>query len=125
MEKLARAAVAVNDWFALALDLAPAAPDGTAGLRMPGHPAARYLAARAGGYLIGTSANPAGAPPPAAAAALDPGLLDATDAWIAAAPPCGGRASTVLDLTGEAPRVLRTGDLDPARLLALLQGSGP
>jgi L-threonylcarbamoyladenylate synthase len=104
--------------------LAPAAPDGTAGLRMPGHPATRYLAARAGGYLIGTSANPAGAPPPATADALDPGLLDATDAWITAAPPCGGRASTVLDLTGAAPRVLRTGDLDPARLLALLQGSG-
>ena len=105
--------------------LAPAAPEGTAGLRMPAHPAARYLAARAGGYLIGTSANPAGAPPPAAADALDARLLATADGWVEAAPPCGGRASTVLDLTGDTPRVLRAGDLDPAVLLGLLQDRRP
>ncbi len=105
--------------------LAPAAPGGTAGFRMPAHPAARYLAARAGGFLIGTSANPAGAPPPDGPEALDPELVRVTDAWVAAAPPCGGRASTVLDLTGDAPRVLRAGDLDPALLLALLRDLRP
>jgi L-threonylcarbamoyladenylate synthase len=105
--------------------LAPSAPTGTAGFRMPAHPAARYLAARAGGYLIGTSANPAGAPPPDGPDALDPGLVRTTDAWVAAAPPCGGRASTVLDLTGDAPVILRAGDLDPGELLALLCDGTP
>ena len=102
--------------------LGPATPDGSAGLRMPAHPAARYLAARAGGYLIGTSANAAGAPPPVDSDALAPDLVATTDAWVEAAPPCGGRASTVLDLTGEEPTVLRAGALDPALLLALLRG---
>ncbi|MFH1532273.1 MAG: L-threonylcarbamoyladenylate synthase [Pseudomonadota bacterium] len=105
--------------------LAPAAPMGTAGFRMPAHPAARYLAARVGGYLIGTSANLAGAPPPADPDALDPALVAAADAWIDAAPPCAGLASTVLDLTGDGPVVLRAGELDLARLLALLEGAGP
>ena len=104
--------------------LAPAAPNGTAGFRMPAHPAARYLAARAGGYLIGTSANLAGAPPPAGPDALDPNLITMVDAWLEEAQPCGGRASTVLDLTGDEPAVLRSGDLDPARLLALLREVG-
>jgi len=98
-----------------------AAPDGAAGFRMPAHPAARYLAARAGGYLIGTSANPAGAPPPAAADALDPAVLAAADGWVTAAPPCRGRASTVLDLTGPTPEVLRAGDLDPGAMHDLLR----
>lgn len=100
--------------------LAPAAPTGTAGFRMPAHPAARYLAARAGGFLIGTSANPAGGPPTAEATGLDPDLVAAADAWVAAAPPCGGRASTVLDLTSVSPVVLRAGDQAAADLLRLL-----
>jgi len=103
--------------------LAPAAPTGTAGFRLPAHPAARYLAARARGFLIGTSANPAGGPPPAEATGLDSSLVEASDAWVAAAPPCGGRASTVLDLTAS-PVVLRAGDQATADLLRLLQNPG-
>ena len=101
--------------------LARAAPTGTAGFRMPAHPAARYLAARAGGFLIGTSANTAGGPPPADASELDPALVASTDAWVAALPPCGGRASTVLDLTVAPPAVLRAGDLAAADLLRLIR----
>jgi L-threonylcarbamoyladenylate synthase len=104
--------------------LAPAAPFGTAGFRMPAHPAARYLAARAGGYLIGTSANPARGAPPTDIEALDRDLVETTDACVAAAPPCGGLASTVLDITGDDPSILRAGDLDP-ELLSLLRDARP
>ena len=105
--------------------LAPAAPDGTAGFRMPAHPTARYLSARAGGYLIGTSANLTGDAPPGEPGALDSDLVANVDGWLEAGPPCGGRASTVLDLTGKVPVVLRVGDLGAGTLLAHLEGLSP
>lgn len=116
-------------------------PAGTIGLRMPASEAALGLIRAAGCPLAVTSANLSGAPDTAraedldralvartaglylpggvAAAGIASGCAEATpsaSARFAAAdrlvpPPASGTASTVLDCTGEAPRVLRAGAL--------------
>ena len=116
-------------------------PAGTIGLRMPASEAALGLIRAAGCPLAVTSANLSGAadtaraedldralvartaglylPGGVAAAGIASGCAEATpsaSARFAAAdrlvpPPASGTASTVLDCTGEAPRVLRAGAL--------------
>lgn len=97
----------------------PLANEGTLGLRMPDHPQIQNLIAQVG-PLATTSANRSGAPAPRALDQVDPALLlevgcvlasssataDARDAAHAS-----GVASTVVDCTGPAPRILREGDL--------------
>lgn len=116
-------------------------PAGTIGLRMPASEAALGLIRAAGCPLAVTSANLSGAPDTARAEDLDRALVARTaglylpdgvaaagtasgcveaapsaSARLAASdqsalPPASGTASTVLDCTGEAPRVLRAGAL--------------
>ena len=116
-------------------------PAGTIGLRMPASEAALGLIRAAGCPLAVTSANLSGAADTARAEDLDRALVARTaglylpggvaaagiafgcaeatpsaSARFAAAdrlvpPPASGTASTVLDCTGEAPRVLRAGAL--------------
>ena len=116
-------------------------PAGTIGLRMPASEAALGLIRAAGCPLAVTSANLSGAPDTARAEDLDRALVARTaglylPGGVAAAgiasgcaeatpsasarfaagdrlvpPPASGTASTVLDCTGEAPRVLRAGAL--------------
>lgn len=114
---------------------------GTIGLRMPANEAALELIHAVGCPLAVTSANLSGAPDTARAEDLDRALVARTaglylpdgvaaagtasgcveaapsaSARLAASdqsalPPASGTASTVLDCTGEAPRVLRAGAL--------------
>lgn len=116
-------------------------PAGTIGLRMPASEAALGLIRAAGCPLAVTSANLSGAADTARAEDLDRALVACTaglylPGGVAAAgiasgcaeatpsasarfaagdrlvpPPASGTASTVLDCTGEAPRVLRAGAL--------------
>ncbi len=116
-------------------------PAGTIGLRMPASEAALGLIRAAGCPLAVTSANLSGAadtaraegldralvartaglylPGGVAAAGIASGCAEATPSASArlaasdqsALPPASGTASTVLDCTGEAPRVLRAGAL--------------
>ena len=116
-------------------------PAGTIGLRMPASEAALGLIRAAGCPLAVTSANLSGAADTARAEDLDRALVGRTaglylpggvaaagiasgcaeaapsaSARLAASdqsalPPASGTASTVLDCTGEAPRVLRAGAL--------------
>jgi L-threonylcarbamoyladenylate synthase len=84
------------------------------GVRIPAHPAALALLTRIGEGLATTSANRSGEAPAltaAGAAALD-GVAAVLDGG--AAP--GGRASTVLDLSGEIPRLVREGPISAADL---------
>jgi len=90
----------------------------TVGVRMPDHPAALALL-RAAGPLAVTSANLSGRPSPATAeqvleqlGGLIPLLLDGGRTP-------GGQPSTVVDCTGQEPRVLRPG---PISLDDLLRG---
>ena len=99
-----------------AKDLGPAlTPAGKVGLRLPASAPLRELIKKSGGALIGTSANPSGAPPvesEAEARALGADLVIPGQA--------GGQASTVFDL--EARRLLRPGPLPLEELLSALSG---
>lgn len=92
----------------------PTRDHSTLGVRIPDHPLALELL-RAAGPLLTTSANRHGAPPAmtAAEAELLPGLAGVLDGGRAP----GGTPSTLLDLTGEEPRVLREGAIPASELL--------
>jgi L-threonylcarbamoyladenylate synthase len=91
------------------LPAALTAGTGTVGVRLPGHPVARALVRAAGVPLTAPSANRHGAPPPRTAAEVVAGLGGAVDLVLDAGPTAGGAPSTVLDVTGDRPRVLRPG----------------
>jgi len=86
---------------------------GTLGVRIPKHKVALDLL-RAAGPLMTTSANLHGKDPAMTAAEADlPGVVAVLDGG---APP-GGIVSTVLDLTGPEPHVLREGAITAPELL--------
>ncbi len=88
------------------------------GLRCPDHALVRGVAARAG-PLATTSANRHGESTPATAQAAAATLAEPVDLVLDGGP-CQGTASAVIDVTAEPWTVLRTGPLDDAALLALL-----
>lgn len=92
--------------------------DGSAAIRVPGHPAARALAASAGAPLIATSANPAGEAAPARADEVAPRIVAGADLLLDGGPCAGGPPSTIVDLTGGALRIVREGALHSSQLLA-------
>ncbi len=93
------------------------APEGKLAIRVSPHPVASALAKGLGGALVATSANKTGAPPPVtadeAAAAL---AHDPPDMILDGGPSPGGPPSTILDLTGPEPKLLRAGAIDPDEL---------
>ncbi len=89
-------------------------------VRIPDHPVAQAIIRAAGGAVAASSANRSGEAPAVTAAEA----LTSLEGW-AAAVVDGGRApggipSTVLDLTGPTPRLLRAGPISDAWLLAAL-----
>jgi tRNA threonylcarbamoyl adenosine modification protein (Sua5/YciO/YrdC/YwlC family) len=93
-----------------AVQLPPALTGGqpTIGLRVPDHPSPRALA-HAVGPLPTTSANVSGLPEAADADDIVLQLGDVVDLVLDGGPAHGGPASTVVDCTGQVPRVLRVG----------------
>ncbi|HKZ51083.1 MAG TPA: L-threonylcarbamoyladenylate synthase [Dehalococcoidia bacterium] len=81
----------------------------TVAIRLPGHPLARAIVEAAGGPITGTSANRSGARAPVTAEEARCQLGDAVDFILDAGPCPGGIESTVVDLTGESPVILREG----------------
>ena len=81
------------------------------GVRLPDHPVPRQLARLLGGPIIGTSANRSGGPDPLTAEDVARQLGADVPCILRDGPPPGGRASTVLDITGPRPRVLRQGSI--------------
>jgi L-threonylcarbamoyladenylate synthase len=94
------------------------ASTGTIGLRIPGHAVAAALVRAAGCPVTAPSANPHGGPSPRTAEEVLAGLGDRVDLVLDGGPTAGGPASTVLDLTGPRPRLVRPGavTLTPADL---------
>ena len=86
------------------------------GVRIPGHEVALDLIRACGGLLVGTSANRSGrrAPRDAGEAISEVGEL--VDLVIDAGPAPLGVPSTVLDLAGPRPKLIREGALPLARL---------
>jgi L-threonylcarbamoyladenylate synthase len=82
--------------------------DGKVGMRVPGPSLAQALVARFGGPLTATSANRAGEPAVASTRDLDPRVRSAVDMVLEGESP-GGPPSTLVDVSGDAPRVLRAG----------------
>jgi L-threonylcarbamoyladenylate synthase len=79
-------------------------------VRVPDHPFARALLAAAGPLAV-TSANPSGRPSARTAEAVLTGLAGKVDLVIDGGETPGDRPSTIVDCTGQAPRLLREGPI--------------
>ncbi len=103
-------------------ELAPGAIP-TVGLRVPNHDAPRALA-RALGPLPTTSANRTGEPEARDADEIERLLGGSIDLVLDGGPAGGGPASTVVDVTREAPRILRSGAIEEDAISRCLASAG-
>lgn len=94
---------------------------GTIAIRVPDHPVARGLAEALGAPVTSTSANRSGAPAPERADEVVAAFGDRVDLVIDAGACPGGLASTIVDLTGAQPRLVRAGAIAWERVLECLQ----
>lgn len=90
---------------------------GKVGVRLVAHPVAAAVVQAVGGPVTGTSANLAGAGGCAAIDAVDPKVVQSVDLILDAGTLGGGPGSTVVDVTGAAPRVLREGAVPAADIM--------
>ena len=81
----------------------------TVAVRVPDHPVPRELARRLGRPVTGTSANISGAADPRSLAELRAQVGDRVDFLVDCGPAPAGTASTIVDLSGEDPRLVREG----------------
>ena len=88
-------------------------PTGAVGLRVPDHEVPRALARALGKPIVGTSANPSGGPDPLTAQDVERTLGGAIDYIVDGGPARRGQPSTVVDITGERPKILRVGAINP------------
>ena len=97
---------------------------GSVGVRLPDDEEAREIARACGGALTATSANPAGQPPARTASAVaeyfPQGLEIILDSGVARSE----RPSTVLDVTGACPRLIREGVVTRRELEESLRAAG-
>ena len=91
------------------------------GLRVPAHPVLREVLQVLDGGLAAPSANPYQRLSPTSAAQVLAGLDGRIDAVLDGGPCAVGLESTIVDLTGEVPRVLRAGPITRGELEAALQ----
>jgi len=95
---------------------------GKIGIRLAGHPVAAALARAIQGPITGTSANISGRPGCHQIEDLHPEISEQLDLILDAGSLKGGRGSTVVDVTGEIPRVLREGVVSEKDILATYAG---
>jgi L-threonylcarbamoyladenylate synthase len=91
----------------------------TVGVRVPDHPVTGAILREAGPLAV-TSANRSGEPTPPTCEGVRAALGDSVAVYVCDDRP-PGPASTIVDLTGGEPRVLRRGVLDPETVLAALR----
>ncbi len=92
----------------------------TVGVRMPDHPVPREIALRLGAPITGTSANKSGLPPATTAAEVREQIGSRVDYVLDGGSVRSGVPSTVLDLTGSEPSVLRAGGVSPNAIAEVL-----
>lgn len=90
-------------------------------VRVPAHDFVRALCDRAGVLLTSTSANRTGAAPAETADAVIASLGDAVDLVIDGGRTPGGKPSTIADLRGAEPVLIRDGAVEWSRVLESLQ----
>ena len=114
----------------LVLPASPAVPDivtaggTTVAVRIPDHPIPLALITGIGAPLVGTSANISGQPSPLTAEEVRSQLGDEVDLVIDEDEQCKGTESTIVDLTGEVPVVLREGSIS-LQMLQQVCGTDP
>ena len=127
---VSRTATAIMDRFwpgrvTLVFDAREDVPDyltagtGKIGIRLAGHPVASALVKELQGPLTGTSANVSGQPGCHHIEGLQPEVTEQLDLILDAGPLKGGKGSTVVDVIGEVPRVLRAGVVSEKEILAI------
>jgi L-threonylcarbamoyladenylate synthase len=92
---------------------------GTVMLRMPLHPVAIELLREVGPMAV-SSANVSGQPAAGDADEARRQLGDLVDTYLDAGPSAQQAASTILDLSGDAPRILREGPVSNERIAEVL-----
>src|SRR5271166_5416147 len=92
---------------------------GTLMLRMPLHPVAIELLREVGPMAV-SSANVSGRPPAVDAGEARGQLGDLVDVYLDAGPSQQRAASTIVDLTGDTPRILRAGPVSAERIAVVL-----
>jgi L-threonylcarbamoyladenylate synthase len=92
---------------------------GTVMLRMPLHPVALELLRDVGPMAV-SSANVSGSPPATTAAEAEAQLADKVALYLDGGPSGEPIASTIVDLTGDQPRVLREGAVSTAAVTEVL-----
>jgi L-threonylcarbamoyladenylate synthase len=102
-----------------ALDVVTGGQD-TVGLRVPSHPVARELLSKFGGGIAAPSANRFGRLSPTLAAHVRQELGDAIPCILDGGPSQVGLESTIVDLTGEEPVLLRPGRITAQQIEQLL-----
>jgi len=108
----------------LVLPLKKALPNLTTGyrtslaIRIPSHPIAKLLAQLP---IIGTSANVSGQKPPITADEARAQLGHSVKLILDSGPAKNGKPSTIVDLTGSEPRILREGAIPWIKLRSLLK----
>jgi L-threonylcarbamoyladenylate synthase len=107
-----RAKVQYSRWVTQGLD--------TLAVRVPGTKIPRTLADLSGGTIVSTSTNRTGEPPAMTAeeAAKISGMD--VDMILDGGPSPGGKPSTILDITGKNPRVLRLGPVTQEQIMEAL-----
>jgi L-threonylcarbamoyladenylate synthase len=88
---------------------------GTVAVRMPLHSVALDLLKETGPLAV-SSANRTGEPPAATAADAEEQFGDAVSVYLDGGPASGDVPSTIVDLTGDIPRLLRAGAVSVGRL---------
>lgn len=89
----------------------------TVAVRVPDHPVPRALIRSAGVPIVGTSANSHGMPAPATAQQAIFDLGDRVDLVLDGGRARLGRESTVVDVTGDTPRLVREGAIPAHEVL--------
>lgn len=111
----------------LVLDARPEVPPrltagtGKIGVRLAAHPVARALVEAFGRPLTGTSANLSGGGGCRRIAELDPWITGQVQLILDAGDSKGGVGSTVVDVTGESPTMIREGEVSRPEILAVLK----
>jgi L-threonylcarbamoyladenylate synthase len=122
------AAVAIMDAFwpgrvtlvfeaSVALSNRLTARTGKIGVRLAGHPVAAALVKQVGSPVTGTSANLSGRPGCHQVHYLDPPITKQVDLVLDAGMLKGGAGSTIVDVTADAPQILREGQVSAEEIL--------
>lgn len=103
------------------LDARVLAGGATVAIRVPAHPVARLLAAACGWPITSTSANRSGGKAPVTADEIRITFGNELDGVLDGGPCPGGAPSTIVDVSGTEPRLVRPGAVPWERVLECLR----